>query len=247
MVDIVDDPGREFSPRDEAILTQLAALASVAISNATLYERERTIARTLQRSLRPGALPEVPGLAAAVRFRPAGENIELGGDFYDLFRARDGGWAALIGDVQGKGPDAAAVTALARHTLRAAAAYEHRPERRARAAAPRPARAALRRPLLHRRLRLPPGRGRARPPRAGLRRASAPARRAPRRHGGAGRPAGHAAGHRHRPAAGRRHRRAAARRRARALHRRGHRGPAPAHGGVRHAPSWSSCSRAAAG
>ena len=64
---------------------------------------------------------------AAVRFRPAGENIELGGDFYDLFKARDGGVAALIGDVQGKGPDAAAVTALARHTLRAAAAYEHSP------------------------------------------------------------------------------------------------------------------------
>ena len=62
-----------------------------------------------------------------MRFRAAGEGIELGGDFYDLFRARDGGWAALIGDVQGKGPDAAAVTALARHTLRAAAAYEHRP------------------------------------------------------------------------------------------------------------------------
>jgi GAF domain-containing protein len=126
-IDLVDRPGREYSARDEAILTQLAGLTSVAISNARLYERERTIARTLQRSLRPGGLPSVPGLAAAVRFRPAGENIELGGDFYDLYRARDGGWAALIGDVQGKGPDAAAVTALARHTLRAAAAYEDSP------------------------------------------------------------------------------------------------------------------------
>ena len=126
-IDVVDRAGREFSPRDRAILDQLASLASVAISNARLYDRERTIARTLQRSLRPGALPSIPGLAAAVRFRPAGENIELGGDFYDLYRARDGGVAALIGDVQGKGPDAAAVTALARHTLRAAAAYEHSP------------------------------------------------------------------------------------------------------------------------
>jgi serine phosphatase RsbU (regulator of sigma subunit) len=123
----VDRSGREFGARDRAILDQLANLASVAISNARLYDRERTIARTLQRSLRPGELPAVPGLAAAVRFRPAGENIELGGDFYDLYRARDGGWAALIGDVQGKGPDAAAVTALARHTLRAAAAFEHSP------------------------------------------------------------------------------------------------------------------------
>ena len=99
----------------------------MAIANARLYQRERTIARTLQRSLRPGALPDVPGLSASVRFNAAGEGVELGGDFYDLYRARDGGWAALIGDIQGKGPEAAAVTALARHTLRAASAYEHRP------------------------------------------------------------------------------------------------------------------------
>jgi serine phosphatase RsbU (regulator of sigma subunit) len=126
-LEVVDVPEREFTRRDDALLTQLGQLASGAIANARLYGRERTIARTLQRSLRPGALPPVPGLAAAVRFNAAGEGIELGGDFYDLYRARDGGWAALIGDIQGKGPEAAAVTALARHTLRAAAAYEHRP------------------------------------------------------------------------------------------------------------------------
>jgi hypothetical protein len=127
MIDVVDHAEREFTPGDEAILTQLAQLSSVAITNAQLYERERTIAHTLQRSLRPGALPAVSGLSAAVRFHPAGEGIELGGDFYDLFPSSDGGWTALIGDVQGKGPDAAAVTALARHTMRAAAVYEHRP------------------------------------------------------------------------------------------------------------------------
>jgi serine phosphatase RsbU (regulator of sigma subunit) len=126
-LDVLDRADRAFTARDEAILTQLAQLSSGAISNAQLYARERTIAQTLQRSLRPGALPDVPGLSAAVRFRPAGEGVELGGDFYDLYRARDGGWAALIGDVQGKGPDAAAVTALARHTLRAASAYETSP------------------------------------------------------------------------------------------------------------------------
>jgi serine phosphatase RsbU (regulator of sigma subunit) len=127
ILEVVDGHEREFTERDDTILTQLAQLASVAISNAQLYERERTIAQTLQRSLRPGALPDVPGLSAAVRFRPAGENVELGGDFYDLYAARGGAWAALIGDVQGKGPDAAAVTALARHTLRAGAAYEESP------------------------------------------------------------------------------------------------------------------------
>jgi serine phosphatase RsbU (regulator of sigma subunit) len=126
-LEVLDAAAREFSPRDEAILTQLAQLASVAIANAQLFEREHTIAHTLQRSLRPGALPQVRGVSAAVRFHPAGEGVELGGDFYDLFRARGDGWAAVIGDVQGKGPDAAAVTALARHTLRAAAAYEERP------------------------------------------------------------------------------------------------------------------------
>ena len=77
MIDVVDHAGRTFSARDEAILTQLAQLASVAITNAQLYDRERTIARTLQRSLRPGALPSVPGLSAAVRFHAAGEGIEL--------------------------------------------------------------------------------------------------------------------------------------------------------------------------
>ena len=127
VLEVVDRSERQFTVRDEAILTQLAQLASVAITNAQLYERERTIASTLQRSLRPGGLPAVTGLSAAVRFHPAGEGIELGGDFYDLFPARDGGWTALIGDVQGKGPDAAAVTALARHTMRAAAAFEDRP------------------------------------------------------------------------------------------------------------------------
>jgi serine phosphatase RsbU (regulator of sigma subunit) len=127
MIEVVDRHEREFSARDDTILTQLAQLASVAISNAQLYERERTIAQTLQRSLRPGALPAIAGLSAAVRFRPAGEGVELGGDFYDLYEAGGGAYAALIGDVQGKGPDAAAVTALARHTLRAGAAYEAKP------------------------------------------------------------------------------------------------------------------------
>src|SRR4051812_40609661 len=127
LLEVIDRPEREFTARDHAIVTQLAQLASVAISNAQLYERERTIARTLQRSLRPGGLPSVPGLSAAVRFHPAGEGVELGGDFYDLYEAGGGAYAALIGDVQGKGPGAAAVTAPARHTLRAGATYEASP------------------------------------------------------------------------------------------------------------------------
>src|SRR5206468_6562409 len=95
LLEVVDRPERAYSARAEAILTQLAQLSSVAISNAQSYDRERTISRTLQHSLRPGALPFVTGLSAAVRFQPAGE-VELGGDFYDLFAARNGGWAAVI-------------------------------------------------------------------------------------------------------------------------------------------------------
>jgi hypothetical protein len=101
---VADVPDREFTPRDEAILAQLGQLASVAIVNAQLYGRERHIAHVLQRSLLPLALPTIAGLGASVRFWPAGEGIEVGGDFYDLFAARDGAYAVLIGDVQGKGP-----------------------------------------------------------------------------------------------------------------------------------------------
>ena len=127
LLEVADRSEREFTPRDEAILAQLGQLASVAIAKSQAYTRERHIAQVLQRSLLPPSLPTVPGLAAAVRFIAAGEGIEVGGDFYDLFRTRGSAVAALIGDVCGKGPEAASVTALARHTLRAAAAYEPRP------------------------------------------------------------------------------------------------------------------------
>jgi serine phosphatase RsbU (regulator of sigma subunit) len=127
MLEVTDRRDRQFTPRDEAILAQLGQLVSVAIAKSQAYTRERHIAQVLQRSLIPPSIPSVPGLTAAVRFIAAGEGIEVGGDFYDFFRARDGAVAALIGDVCGKGPEAASVTALARHTLRAAATYESRP------------------------------------------------------------------------------------------------------------------------
>ena len=69
-------------------------------------------------------LPDVPGVETAARFRPTGEGNEVGGDFYDMFETGGRGWTVVMGDVCGKGPDAAAVTALARYTLRAAAMRE---------------------------------------------------------------------------------------------------------------------------
>jgi serine phosphatase RsbU (regulator of sigma subunit) len=127
LLEVRDSADRTFSPRDEAILAQLGQLAAVAIAKSQAYSSERHISQVLQRSLLPPTLADVPDLSVAVRFIAAGDGIEVGGDFYDFFATRPGRAAALIGDVCGKGPEAASVTALARHTLRAAAAYEARP------------------------------------------------------------------------------------------------------------------------
>jgi PAS domain S-box-containing protein len=79
------------------------------------------LAEALQASLLPPHSPTVPGLDIAVRYRAAGGEGQIGGDFFDVFPLPDGEWAVLIGDVSGRGPRAAALTALARYTLRAAA------------------------------------------------------------------------------------------------------------------------------
>ncbi len=124
----VHAPGRPESEL-EPIATQLAQMASVAVENAQRYERERQIAQTLQRSLLPPSLPDIPGLEIAARFEPAGDGIEVGGDFFDVFRAPDDEWCMVIGDVCGKGPEAAALTALTRYTIRAAALHQRSPGR----------------------------------------------------------------------------------------------------------------------
>jgi serine phosphatase RsbU (regulator of sigma subunit) len=92
----------------------------VALDNARLYERQRDIAGVLQGALIPRALLEVPGAEVAGRHRAGMQGTEVGGDFYDLFEV-GGHWMAVLGDVCGKGPEAAALTALARHTIRATA------------------------------------------------------------------------------------------------------------------------------
>lgn len=90
-------------------------------------ERFRKLARTLQESLLPPHLPEVPGLELAARYLPGSSVVEVVGDFYDVFQTTDGGWALTIGDVCGKGVEAATVTALARYTIRAAAVTRSSP------------------------------------------------------------------------------------------------------------------------
>lgn len=118
---------RRFSVDDLALAEDLAARASSAIENARLYEERVSAARTLQRSLLPPSLPEVPGLQIAANFSPYGEGDLVGGDFYDVFQVQDGSWIAVVGDVCGKGVEAAVLTGLARHTLRAAALTADRP------------------------------------------------------------------------------------------------------------------------
>lgn len=114
-------------PREVAELAEdLARRTALAIDNAQLYERQQQTTRALQRSLLPPDLPHIPGLDVAVAHEVAGEGNEVGGDFYDVFAVTEDRWRFAIGDVCGTGPEAAAVTGLARHTLRilAAEGYE---------------------------------------------------------------------------------------------------------------------------
>ena len=126
---VASESDRRFDASDLSLAEDLASRAAVALDNARLFEDRSRVARTLQNSLLPPALPRIPYVNLAARYRPAGSGIDLGGDFYDLFEMGDGAWAVAIGDVCGKGTAAAALTGLFRHTLRAAAVREDAPSR----------------------------------------------------------------------------------------------------------------------
>jgi PAS domain S-box-containing protein len=115
------DTSRRYTTDDLALAHAVASRIASTLENRRLAEQQRLIATTLQASLLPDTLPSIPGLGVAVRYWPAGEATTVGGDFYDLFEIGDDRWAIVIGDVCGTGPAAAALTALARHTIRAAA------------------------------------------------------------------------------------------------------------------------------
>ena len=125
---VTAESGRIYDDYDLTMARELARRAAMAIENARLFsdvseakERFAHVARTLQRSLLPPELPSIPGVEIAARYRAAGEGNEVGGDFYDAFQTDDGSWSLVLGDVMGKGPKAAALTGLARHTIRAIA------------------------------------------------------------------------------------------------------------------------------
>ncbi|KUN78955.1 PAS domain S-box protein [Streptomyces bungoensis] len=96
----------------------LSRRAALALDNARLYSERTAISQSLQRSLLPPGLPHIDGVEVEVIYRAAGEGNEVGGDFYDLFPIGNGAYGFAIGDVCGTGPNAAAVTGLARHALR---------------------------------------------------------------------------------------------------------------------------------
>jgi serine phosphatase RsbU (regulator of sigma subunit)/anti-sigma regulatory factor (Ser/Thr protein kinase) len=103
----------------------LALRAALALGNAMLYSQQLQTTHALQRSLLPPGLPDIPGVDLAAAYQPAGDGNEVGGDFYDVFEIAAGRWRFAIGDVCGKGPEAAAVTGLTRHALRILAREGH--------------------------------------------------------------------------------------------------------------------------
>jgi PAS domain S-box-containing protein len=121
------EEGRRFGAQDLALAEDLALRAAAAIDNARLYEASRTIAQTLQSSLLPPHLPDIPGAELAAIYRPAASGLDVGGDFYDVFNLAEDQWYLVVGDVCGKGAEAAAITALARYTIRAAAVRRRSP------------------------------------------------------------------------------------------------------------------------
>lgn len=125
-ITLANQPGsRPLTEADHTLAVDLAARAARAIEHARINAERDHIARTLQASLLPPALPEAPGLELAARYRPARGGADVGGDFYDCFPLGDGEWVALVGDVQGKGVEAATVTSLIHHSLRTIAIQEH--------------------------------------------------------------------------------------------------------------------------
>lgn len=121
------DRGRRHPPDHLEMVTELAARAAVALDNGRLHESRARMVESLQSVLVPRALPDADGVEFAARYHAATPSEGVGGDFYDVFEIADHRWGVLVGDVCGRGPDAAALTGLVRHSIRAAAVRDPRP------------------------------------------------------------------------------------------------------------------------
>jgi anti-sigma regulatory factor (Ser/Thr protein kinase)/putative methionine-R-sulfoxide reductase with GAF domain len=120
--------GRRFSDDDTQLLQLAADRLAVAIDRARLNEQAHEIAATLQRSLLPSSIPEVPGLELATRYQPGADGAQVGGDLYDVVPYSDGRVGLAIGDVVGRGIEAASLMGQIRNSLRAYAMEDDRPE-----------------------------------------------------------------------------------------------------------------------
>jgi PAS domain S-box-containing protein len=120
---------RRFSPADQGLLQLIADRAALAVQHARLYEREHGIVETLQRALLPSRLPQLPGVNVAARYLPGGlgADVDVGGDWYDVFPLDNGRIGVAIGDVAGHGLRAAALMGQLRNSLRAYAIEGHPP------------------------------------------------------------------------------------------------------------------------
>ena len=119
---------RTFDDDDFAFAQDLARRAATAVQNGLLYAEQVRVAHTLQRSLLPDVLPDVPGWDAAASYEAGDVRAEVGGDFYDVVPTA-GGHLVILGDVTGKGVEAAALTALVRHSAQTAARFDRRPSK----------------------------------------------------------------------------------------------------------------------
>lgn len=118
---------RRITEEERVFLEALAGQCALAVERAEMYEREHTTAETLQRSLLPDKLPVVAGLELNALYKPVTRNMEIGGDWYDVFRLPDRRLAVTVGDVMGKGLQAAAGMGRVRNALRALALTDPRP------------------------------------------------------------------------------------------------------------------------
>ncbi|HVL91424.1 MAG TPA: SpoIIE family protein phosphatase, partial [Actinomycetota bacterium] len=124
---VTAESGRRLNEDDAILYSEVAARAGILIDNARLFTERSRVAQVLQQSLLPPVLPVIEGVDVAARYVSATNGIDVGGDFYDIFQTDPGDWAVVLGDVSGKGAEAAAMTALARYTIRAAAISARKP------------------------------------------------------------------------------------------------------------------------
>lgn len=124
---VLSGPDRRYDHDDLTLAEAMAGRVASSLEAHRLIEQQKEIAQTLQRSLLPVRLPDIPGVQCAVAYQATGEGTEVGGDFYDVFEIADGRFGVVIGDVCGSGPSAAALTSLARHSVRASAWRGDRP------------------------------------------------------------------------------------------------------------------------